>query len=100
MDPGSLEVRLDTTHGRVALAGDLDLATAGLVRRAAAALLATSTPQITIDLAGLRFVDAAGLSALVHLRATMLAAGRQVRLHRPSARIRRTLAAGGLAELF
>jgi anti-anti-sigma factor len=56
--------------------------------------------EITIDLGGLQFIDAAGLGEIAHLRATLLPSGRRLTLSRPSPRIRRTFAIGGLAELL
>ena len=67
---------------------------------AAAVLLSETAEEITIDLGGLQFIDAAGLGEIVCLRATLIAAGRQLTLRRSSPRIRRTFAIGGLAELL
>lgn len=87
-------------HGRLTLAGELDIATRPALSEAATALANASSPQITVDLGGLEFIDAAGLGGIVALRATLIAAGKQVRLNRVSARIRRTFAVAGLAGLL
>jgi anti-anti-sigma factor len=71
-----------------------------VLREAAAGLLSETAEEITIDLGGLQFVDAAGLGEIVCLRAALIAAGRQLTLRRPSPRIRRTFALGGLAGLL
>lgn len=97
---GQLQVDLDVAHARVALAGELDLATVHALHEAAAVLLSGMAQEITIDLGGLQFIDAAGLGEIAHLRATLLASGRRLTLSRPSPRIRRTFAIGGLAELL
>jgi anti-anti-sigma factor len=97
---GQLLIDLDVAHARVALTGELDLATVPVLREAAAVLLSETAEEITIDLAGLQFIDAAGLGEIVWLRATLIAVGRQLTLRRPSSRIRRTFALGGLAELL
>jgi anti-anti-sigma factor len=89
-----------TTNGSGQLQIDLDLATVTVLREAAAVLLSETAEEITIDLAELQFIDAAGLGEIVCLRATLIAAGRQLTLRRPSPRIRRTFALGGLAELL
>jgi anti-sigma B factor antagonist len=97
---GQLLIHLDVAHARVALTGELDLATVPVLREAAAVLLSETAQEITIDLGGLQFIDAAGLGEIVWLRATLIAVGRQLTLRRPSSRIRRTFALGGLAELL
>jgi anti-anti-sigma factor len=97
---GQLQIDLDVAHARVALTGELDLATVPVLREAAAVLLSETAEEITIDLGGLQFIDAAGLGEIVCLRATLIAAGRQLTLRRPSPRIRRTFTIGGLAELL
>jgi hypothetical protein len=45
--------------------------------------------EITIDLGGLPFIDAAGLGDVIGLRMTLLAAHRRLILSQPSPRIRR-----------
>jgi anti-sigma B factor antagonist len=97
---GQLLIDLDVAHARVALTGELDLATVPVLREAAAVLLSETAQEITIDLGGLQFIDAAGLGEIVWLRATLIAVGRQLTLRRPSSRIRRTFALGELAELL
>jgi anti-anti-sigma factor len=97
---GQLRVDLDVVHARVALAGELDLATVHALHEAAAVLLSGMAQEITIDLGGLQFIDAAGLGEIAHLRATLIASGRRFTLSRPSPRIRRTFAIGGLDELL
>lgn len=65
-----LTVSLRRQGGRttVSLAGDLDVASAETVRRVAARLAGEGCADVEVDASGLRFLDAAGLGALVHLR--------------------------------
>jgi anti-sigma B factor antagonist len=97
---GQFQIELDVAHARMALTGELDLSTVPVLREAAAVLLSETAQEITIDLGGLQFIDAAGLGEIVCLRATLIAAGRQLTLRRPSSRICRTFALSGLAELL
>lgn len=97
---GQLQIDLHVAHARIAVTGELDLATVHLLRGAAAVLVAETAQEIVIDLAGLQFIDAAGLGEIVRLRVTLTAAGRRLTLSRPSPSIRRTFAAGGLTELL
>jgi anti-anti-sigma factor len=97
---GQLQIDLDVPHARIAVNGELDLATVHLLREAADVLMSEMAHGITIDLGGLQFIDAAGLGEVVRLRMTLIAAGRRLILSRPSLRIRRTFAIGRLAELI
>jgi anti-anti-sigma factor len=97
---GQLQIDLDIACGRIAVAGELELATVHVFREAAVLLLSETAPEITIDLAGLHFIDAAGLGEIVRLRLTLIAAGRRLTLSRPSPRICRTFTMSGLAELL
>ena len=97
---GQLQIDLEVAHARVALSGELDLATVHVLHEAAAFLMSETTEAITIDLSGLRFIDAPGLGEIVRLRLTLIAAGRRLTLSRPSPPIRRTFTLGGLAELL
>ena len=97
---GQLQIDLDVAHARVALTGELDLATVPVLREAAAVLLSETAEEITIDLGGLQFIDAAGIGEIVRLRLTLIAADRRLTLSRPALSIRRTFAAGGLTELL
>ena len=64
--PGELAVasdRLDGTH-RVAPAGELDLATGDALERELLLAERTDAPVIEVDLAGLTFIDSAGVHVL------------------------------------
>lgn len=50
------------------LSGELDLANAEAVRRAAARLAADGCDEVEVEASELAFLDAAGLGALVHLQ--------------------------------
>jgi len=78
-------------HVVVALRGELDLVDAG---RVAAALgrVAAREPRIIVDLAGLEFIDASGLAALLRGRKDARDAGGDLLLAAPQRRVRRVLA--------
>ena len=95
-----MTVTTDVAAACIAVSGELDFDTAPLLDEAARILLSGPARHITVDLRGLRFLDAAALGHLVRLRQTLTATGRQLSLRRPSARIVRTFAAGGLDELL
>jgi anti-anti-sigma factor len=53
----------------VGLTGELDLATAGQLPRFVAALTPDDCRSVHLDLAGLDFIDAAGITALIRAKA-------------------------------
>lgn len=66
MGLGIAVVTVDPGHVRVSVVGDVDLATAGELRSALAQVLCAHRPaMLTIDLAEVAFVGAAGITALV-----------------------------------
>ena len=95
-----LQIDLDIAHARLAMTGELDLATVHVFREAATLLLSETAHEIAIDLGGLQFIDAAGLGEIVRLQAALNAADRRLTLSRPSPWIRRIFIVGGVAELL
>ena len=69
---------------RVAVVGEVDLATAHVLRDRLLGVLRQQTPAVLdIDLAGVTFLDCAGISALVTVRNAAVHTGRQVRVTHP-----------------
>jgi anti-sigma B factor antagonist len=97
MQEGALMFSMDLRSGAcgghvvVALRGELDLVDAA---RVAAALgrVAAREPRIIVDLAGLEFIDASGLAALLRGRRDARDAGGDLLLAAPQRRVRRVLA--------
>ncbi|HXL95791.1 MAG TPA: STAS domain-containing protein [Streptosporangiaceae bacterium] len=77
-------------HVVVALCGELDIADAGGVTAAFAAVAARQ-PEIIVDLAGLEFIDCSGVAALVRGRKLARLAGGELRLAAPQRRVLRML---------
>jgi anti-sigma B factor antagonist len=84
----------------VAVAGELDLETAPLLRQRLHDLIESGHVALTVDLAQLSFLDSTGISVLVE--ALKLAGRRDGRLvlRAPAPSIRRVLEITGLIELF
>jgi anti-sigma B factor antagonist len=57
------------------LAGELDIATAPLLRRTVSELIKSGLRDVKLDLRGLSFVDVVGLRAVVEARLAAVAAG-------------------------
>jgi anti-sigma B factor antagonist len=86
-------------HVIVALRGELDVLDAAGVAGALAAVTA-GEPQVIVDLAGLEFIDARGLAALVRARKHARRAGGDLLLAAPRERVLEVLAITGLLDLF
>lgn len=87
-----------TESPRICLRGELDLRTARSAldcRR-----LRRQATVLTVDLAEVTFLDAAGLGAIVRLRNDLIAAGGSLRLTGASPRVARIFALGGLAAIL
>ena len=83
----------------VALRGELDIADAASVAAALVAVAARAA-EIIVDLAGLEFIDASGVAALVLARVQTRRAGGDLLLAAPQDQVLRVLAVIHLAEVF
>jgi anti-sigma B factor antagonist len=83
----------------LALAGDLDIATGTVLRQAAGELLSPHLQAVTLDLAGLDFVDVAGLRALVEVKKMTSEVQAAYRLQSVSHRARRVMRLADFHEL-
>ena len=86
-------------HVIVALRGELDVLDAAGVAGALAAVTARG-PRVIVDLAGLRFIDASGLAALLRARKHARRAEGDLLLAAPQPRVLEVLAVTGLLDLF
>jgi anti-sigma B factor antagonist len=95
----TFRIVIEQAPGRhlVHLIGELDVASAERTRHT---LVAVTGSEVVIDLAGLDFVDAAGLGALVDARASILAAGDECTLSGATGLVRRVFELCGLDQLL
>ena len=77
----------------VTLAGELDIATAGPLRRQLAGVVADDPPpaRLVVDAAALGFVDAAGIAVLLGAQQALAARGGELLLRSPSRLVRRVV---------
>jgi anti-anti-sigma factor len=82
------------------LSGELDLATVGAAGALCRAALTTASPDVVVDVAGVTFIDCAGLAPLLELARDVRSAGGHVTLSGAGPAMRRLLGFAGLLELF
>lgn len=83
---------------RVAVFGELDLATSPRLEHEMQAVLGREPHSVTIDLSGLAFVDSSGLRVLIALNELSQAQGWELRLVAPSERARAVFRISGAEE--
>lgn len=100
------QLHLDTSWpspstARVAVVGEVDLATAHLLRGRLLDVLRERAPAVVdVDLAGVTFLDCTAISVLVAARNAAIHAGCHVRVSRPQPIVRRVLELTGLLGVF
>jgi anti-sigma B factor antagonist len=83
------------------VAGDVDLATAPRLVRAAEEWLDSGSPgPVRLDLSEVTFLDSTGIGALLSIRNAATAAGTRVEVLERSSAVERVLSLAGVAELF
>ncbi len=80
----------------IRVVGEVDLATAELVRSVVVDAIKTDPARVVFDLSGVGFMDSSGISVL--LEAIKLATSVQIR--RPSEAVRRVIEVTGLTEVL
>lgn len=86
------EISSDTVRSLVTLSGELDVASAPNLQQILDQLCRDGYPEIVLDLSGLQFVSAAGLTVFLCADEQLGNTGGRLILNRPGRRIRRVLA--------
>jgi anti-sigma B factor antagonist len=84
----------------LAFHGEVDLATAGLLRERIEETILESEGALVLDLSGVEFLDSSGIAALLRARAVLGREDRSLILVCPEGPVRRVLALTGAEELF
>ena len=84
----------------VAVAGEVDIATAPLLQEAVEAAIRTSQGVFVVDLADVPFVDSAGVKVLLRARSLLGREERELVLVCPPGPVLHALETLGIAELF
>jgi stage II sporulation protein AA (anti-sigma F factor antagonist) len=99
VDGFSITVRVNGSRSVLAVAGDLDHATAHEVITATHDVLVRGVSELVVDLSNVWFVDSAGMSALVRTHLKAQALGTRMIISGVNSGVRRLLGICGLAEL-
>lgn len=83
----------------LAVAGEVDVATAPELWASVAGALATPPAQLVFDVAALRFIDSSGLSVIVRTYRAMQPHGGKVLLRSPSSAVRQVLDIAGIGRI-
>ena len=95
--PLDIDIRHDGRTTVLRLTGELDMATADVLRRHVLLVLGQHDPdRLLLDLTGLDFTDSSGLAVMVWAHQLLTSRGRQLRLYRPQPGVRRVLHVTGL----
>ena len=100
--PPEFTCRTTLDHGQatVVVSGELDLSTVGELSRSLGALVDQRPRALTLDLAGLQFIDSTGLNLLVRTSKRLREQEGALRLASPTPAIRRVLELVGLDVLL
>lgn len=102
INPGDLRVTV-SSHGPghdVRLQGELDMATASLLREELVRLAADGATMVTVDMADLAFIDSTGLSVLITALKRLRQQGGDMALRSLTPGTRKVLEITGLTEVF
>ena len=85
--------------GTVVVTGEVDLYSAPTLEQVVEGAVAGGDGNVVIDLAGVRFMDSAGLNILIRCFKSLDEQGRRLVLRSPQDAVRRTLELGAITTL-
>jgi anti-anti-sigma factor len=96
--PGALQISVGVTSGRctMVLSGELDVATAPLLRDRLAEVTDELETELVLDIGGLTFIDSTGLSLLVSEHKALKARGAELVVCSPTRMAQRLFEISGL----
>lgn len=100
LDQPLFDLELDLSRGVIRPCGDLDRDTAPLALAAIQAMRAKRPGHLTVDLADVTAICAEGLDAIVAIAIAQHGTKHDLHLINASAQVKRTLLAGGMANLL
>jgi anti-sigma B factor antagonist len=100
MSPFDLKIDAEGDTATLHLKGELDVASAPMLREHVVRLISEGRTSLVFDCDGLAFVDSTGLGVLIGARARCLAANGSVSLTGVRPALRRLLSVTGIDGLF
>jgi anti-sigma B factor antagonist len=104
VDGAGLEFRVaaeaDDDRADVTVEGEVDIATAPLLREQLQAVIDAGAKSVSVDLAGVDFIDSAGLGVLIGALKRLRERGGQLELRGLQAAPRKVIEITGLHEVF
>jgi anti-sigma B factor antagonist len=95
-----LDYELRGTTAEVAVTGDLDMAGAFKLEPAIERMVSdTAVERLVVDLAGVEFIDSAGVGSLVATQDRLSDLGIDARFRRPSKAVQRVLDVSGVRDI-
>jgi anti-sigma B factor antagonist len=98
--PFACEVIPERARVRVAVVGELDVATVPALERTFCELVESGFDQLVIDLAGVTFMDSSGLQAILSLRESATACGCDLTLEPGPPAVQRIFELTGTSFVF
>lgn len=86
--------------GVIVVHGDVDLATAPELFKAAEQAMNANPGGLSIDLSDVTFIDSTGLGVLIRIRNALAESGRELAIVAPSRSVERAMSLAGLSEVF
>jgi anti-anti-sigma factor len=99
-DQLTIEVVPEHDHVTLRLTGEINMCTAESVRDAALTVMRQHSPNISIDLSGVTFLDPTGLEMLLTIRLRATLQGGELRLVDPARTMLRVLEVAGVHRCF
>ncbi len=96
----ALRVARDGSTAVVSIDGEIEFATAPKLRATLLELVHDGPTRIVLDLAGVSFLDSAGISLLIQAKKRLATGGAELVLRRPRSNVRRVLQVTGVDDLF
>jgi anti-sigma B factor antagonist len=96
----ALRVARDGATAVVSIDGEIEFATAPKLRATLLELVHDGPTCIVLDLAGVSFLDSAGISLLIQAKKRLATGSAELVLRRPRSNVRRVLQVTGVDDLF
>jgi len=99
-DELSIRTSREGTTATIGAQGEIDLSTVDELRAAVTAAAADGVDTLLLDLAGVEFIDSAGLGGLLELRSTLRSRSVNLQISADDGPVKQAMQITGLSELL